>query len=236
VLIVLIGALSVAGPTRVEGIPFAGATAPPRSLPDVRAAAAKSKDVLADLTRATPTAAPPPAAAPTTTAPPAAPPAAAPPPAQKPPAKQPPGQRPGTVRLAHGGTATLVREELGPGATLPVPTSLREATWWGAGLDASTGATVLAGHVNWKGQTGPFAELWDTRVGDAVTVVGADGRTFAYRVAKVDTVAKDDLPARAEELFGQAGPHRLVLVTCGGRWVGGHDGYESNQVVTAVPA
>ncbi|MCG8920004.1 class F sortase, partial [Actinokineospora sp. PR83] len=77
-LIVLIGALSVSGPTQVEGIPFAGAAAAPRSLSDVRAAAAKSKDVLADLSRATPTAAPPPAAAPTTTAAPAAPPAAAP--------------------------------------------------------------------------------------------------------------------------------------------------------------
>lgn len=143
------------------------------------------------------------------------------------------GQRPGTVRLAKGGTATLVRQELGPDATLPVPNGVREATWWGAGLDAATGATVFAGHVDWKGQTGPFAELWTARAGDPVSVVDAAGRTWNYRVSRVETVSKGDLPARAEEFFGQTGGHRLVLVTCGGRWVGGADGYESNRVVIA---
>lgn len=143
------------------------------------------------------------------------------------------GQRPGTVRLAKGGTATLVRQELGPDATLPVPNGVREATWWGAGLDSATGATVFAGHVDWKGQTGPFAELWTARTGDPVSVVDAAGRTWNYRVSRVETVSKGDLPARAEEFFGQTGAHRLVLVTCGGRWVGGAEGYESNRVVIA---
>ncbi|MGQ0840810.1 class F sortase [Actinokineospora sp.] len=158
------------------------------------------------------------------------------PPATKPPAPpEPVGQQPGTVRLTKGGTATLVRRELGPDATLPVPDGVREATWWGAGLDATAGATVLAGHVNWRGQTGPFAELWGARAGDAVSVVDAEGRTWRYRVAQVETVTKHDLPVRAEEFFGQRGPHRLVLVTCGGQWVGGQGGYESNRIVVARP-
>ncbi|UVS77011.1 class F sortase [Actinokineospora sp. UTMC 2448] len=169
-------------------------------------------------------------AAPTTTpSPPAAPPTAQPKP-------QPRAQSPGTVRLRGGGEARLVRAELGPDATLPVPENLREATWWGADLAAAEGATVLAGHVNWQGRTGPFAELWDARAGDPVSVVAPDGRVWEYRVSEVVTLPKDDLPARAEELFGQTGPHRLVLVTCGGRWVGGADGYESNRIVVAVPA
>ncbi|MGX7825292.1 class F sortase [Actinokineospora sp. 24-640] len=182
-------------------------------------------------------------APPSTTPPPAS--SAAPPPAKtaaprQPSAERPPpavgGQPPGTVRLADGGQARLVRKELGPDATLPVPESLREATWWGAGLDAAQGATVFAGHVNWKGRTGPFAELWDARAGDPVSVVDGGGRSWRYRVSEVVTLAKDALPTRAEELFGQSGPHRLVLVTCGGRWVGGSDGYESNRIVIAVPA
>lgn len=49
------------------------------------------------------------------------------------------------------------------------------------------------------------------------------------------TVHKDELPSRAQELFGQDGAHRLVLVTCGGRWVGGSDGCEENRVVIAEP-
>ena len=160
---------------------------------------------------------------------------AQPPPATKPAPPPPPqAQAPGTVRLAQGGTATLIRKDV-VGGVLPVPDGVREATWWGAPFDGTQGATVLAGHVNWKGATGPFAELWEARLGDRVTVVGVDGATFRYRVSQLVTVHKDELPGRAQELFGQDGAHRLVLVTCGGRWVGGHDGYEENRVVIAEP-
>ncbi len=157
-------------------------------------------------------------------------------PAVERPAAAPSGQRPGTVVLPDGGTATLVRKELGPDAVLPVPDDLGEATWWGAGLDAPSGASVFAGHVNWQGRTGPFAELWDVRVGERVTVTDDDGTTFTYSVAQIITLGKNELPARATELFGQSGPHRLVLVTCGGRWLGGTTGYAENRVVIAEPA
>lgn len=174
------------------------------------------------------TPAPPPA---TTSAAPAAPAAetAKPPPA-------PPPQKPGTVRLPAGGTAALVRKDLGPGGELPIPDDLGQATWWGAGLDAAGGASVFAGHVNWRGATGPFAELWNAGIGGVVTIVDSAGKTWRYRVSQLVTVHKDDLPARADDLFGQSGPHRVVLVTCGGRWVGGSDGYEENRVVIADPA
>ncbi len=216
------GDVTVTGSARSVAVPPAAQAAPQVPAADVEAAG--SVGAFVPQIVAPPNApAPPPAQA-------------APQPQPQPkPAAKPAGQRPGTVRLVKGGTATLIREELGADATLPVPDSLREATWWGTGLDAKTGATVLAGHVNWKGATGPFAELWVARSGDPVSVVDAAGHTWRYRVSAVETVSKHDLPHRAEELFGQAGPHRLVLVTCGGRWVGGPDGYESNRVVIATP-
>jgi LPXTG-site transpeptidase (sortase) family protein len=129
----------------------------------------------------------------------------------------------------------LVPKEVVDGV-LPVPDGVREAAWWGAPLDAATGATVFAGHVNWRGATGPFAELWQAKIGDLATVVDADGGVHQFRVRQMVTVHKNDLPSRAQELFGQDGPHRLVLVTCGGRWVGGSDGYEENRVVIAERA
>jgi hypothetical protein len=46
-------------------------------------------------------------------------------------------------------------------------------------------------------------------------------------------VHKTKLAEQAEKLFGPDGPHRLVLVTCGGEYVGGTDGYEDNRIVTA---
>ncbi|WP_234995934.1 class F sortase [Streptoalloteichus hindustanus] len=145
------------------------------------------------------------------------------------------GQRPGTVRLPAGGTARLVRKEVGRDGVLPVPEGVGDATWWGAGLRAAAGATVLAGHVNWRGATGPFAELWRTQRGQEVSVADAAGTAWRYRVTEVHTVDKDDLPARANALFGQEGAHRLVLVTCGGRWVGGDLGYDENRIVVAEP-
>ena len=177
---------------------------------------------------ATPAPPPPPAPATTSTAP-------AAPAAQTSKPAPPPPQAPGTVRLPAGGTATLVRTDLGPGGELPVPADLRQATWWGADLNAAGGASVFAGHVNWRGATGPFAELWSARIGGEVTIVDSAGRTRRYRISQLVTVHKDDLPARADDLFGQSGPHRVVLVTCGGRWVGGSDGYEENRVVVADP-
>jgi hypothetical protein len=182
-----------------------------------------------------PAGAPPPASS-TTTAPPAPAPTttAAAPAAETP--RVPAQQEPGTVRLPAGGTATLVRKELGPNAELPIPADLGQATWWGAELEAAGGASVFAGHVNWRGATGPFAELWTDRIGGQVSIVDSTGKTWFYRVSQLVTVHKNDLPARADDLFGQSGPHRVVLVTCGGRWVGGSDGYEENRVVIADPA
>ncbi|PXY26548.1 sortase [Prauserella coralliicola] len=168
----------------------------------------------------------------------------APPPAPRPEPPPPPtqdrpvasGQRPGTIQLPQGGTAELVRREVGTDAVLPVPDDLDEATWWGAGLDAPSGASVFAGHVNWNGRTGPFSELWEIGVGDEVTVSDTGGKVWRYRVAQIVTLHKDELPARATELFSQSGGHRIVLVTCGGRWLGGNTGYAENRVVIAEPA
>lgn len=152
------------------------------------------------------------------------------------PAPAPAGQPPGTVRLPRGGTAELVRKEVDRSGTLPIPDGVGEATWWGAGLDAPAGATVLAGHVNWKGSTGPFAELWNAARDQQVTVNGDDGGQHRYRISQVLTLTKEQLPARASELFGQGGAHRLVLVTCGGGYVGGGVGYAENRIVIATPA
>ena len=95
------------------------------------------------------------------------------------------------------------------------------------------GAALLSGHVNWEGRRGPFDELWRMRDGDQVSVVDASGGRWVYRVDDVVTVPKEALPAQAARWFVQDGPHRLVLVTCGGDYVGGTEGYDANRLVTA---
>ncbi|WP_329787818.1 class F sortase [Lentzea sp. DG1S-22] len=154
------------------------------------------------------------------------------PPRQQQPA--PPKAGPGSVRLPSGGSATLVRKEVKDGV-LPVPDGIGEATWWGTELAAPEGATVLAGHVDWKGAKGPFAELWQAQNGREVVIADSAGKEFRFRIKQIETVRKEELPARAVEFFGPRGPHRLVLVTCGGTWIGGQQGYEANRVVIAEP-
>lgn len=143
------------------------------------------------------------------------------------------GQAPGTVKLPGGGTAKLIRKELTADGTLPIPEGLDEATWWGSKLGADQGASLLSGHVNWKGEKGPFDELWRLKTGQEVNVVDTDGGKWVYKIGEIVTVHKTKLAEQAEKLFGPDGPHRLVLVTCGGEYVGGTDGYEDNRVVTA---
>lgn len=174
--------------------------------------------------------------APPESAPPSSPSSASPAPATPPaPAQMVQVQEPGTVRLPGGVTAYLVREDVVNGV-LPVPQELHQAAWWGADLDAQRGASVFAGHVNWGGRTGPFAQLWTMRIGQEVTVVDTGGKLSVYRVSQLFSLQKDELPQRAPDLFAQTGAHRIVLVTCGGEWVGGAQGYAENRVVLADPA
>jgi hypothetical protein len=144
-----------------------------------------------------------------------------------------PSQQPGTILLPAGGTAQLVRTEVTSDGRLPIPRGLSEAAWWGAKLGADHGASLLSGHLNWAGKKGPFDELWSIRPGQEVSLMDKAAVHWVYRVTEVVTLSKEDLPAQAPRLFGQDGPHRLVLVTCGGDYVGGTDGYRDNRIVTA---
>ncbi|WP_376772145.1 class F sortase [Amycolatopsis echigonensis] len=146
-----------------------------------------------------------------------------------------PGQTPGTVKLPGGGQAKLIPEEVGADGALPIPKSLGEAAWWGSGVGAAQGVTLLSGHVNWAGESGPFQELWRMKPGQVVSVADTAGKQWEYKIDEVRTIHKSDLAAESAKLFDPEGPHRLVLVTCGGDYVGGQEGYDDNRVVTASP-
>lgn len=145
-------------------------------------------------------------------------------------------QLPNTIELPRGGTAYLVHGQVSADGALPVPSGVDQAAWWGTGVTAQAGATVFAGHVNWAGRTGPFAELWQDAVGDVVSVKDNSGTVWRFRVTQALTLNKAQLPQQAPTLFAPTGAHRIVLATCGGEWVGGAEGYNDNRVLVAVPA
>lgn len=144
-------------------------------------------------------------------------------------------QLPNTIRLPQGGTAYLVHVQVANDGTLPIPSGVNQAVWWGTGLTAPSGATVFAGHVNWAGAIGPFAELWQDTPGTVITILDSSGTQWRYQVTQVLTLNKDQLPQQAPALFAPTGPSRIILATCGGEWVGGTLGYTDNRVVVATP-
>jgi hypothetical protein len=144
-------------------------------------------------------------------------------------------QLPNTIRLPKGGNAYLVHVQVANDGSLPIPSGVDQAVWWGTGLTAQAGATVFAGHVNWAGVTGPFAELWNDKAGDVIAVRDNTGKQWRFRVSQVLTLNKSQLPQQAPELFSATGPRRIVVATCGGEWVGGTLGYADNRVMVATP-
>lgn len=100
--------------------------------------------------------------------------------------------------------------------------------WWGRPAGARHGATLLIGHTVHTGG-GALDHLDEVTPGTEVSVSGVK-----YTVVSNEDISKEDLPARAEDLFNQSGPHKLVIVTCTDYDVAtGH--HLSNTVLTATP-
>lgn len=119
-----------------------------------------------------------------------------------------------------------------PNDTLVPPTDPQQLGWWadGARPGAKRGSALVTGHTV-HGGGGALNHLEDLTRGDRV-VVRTDRGRIVYRVAQVRVYSKGRLAQDAEQIFSQAVPGRLVLITCE-EWDGSQ--YLSNVVVTAQP-
>ena len=133
-------------------------------------------------------------------------------------------------------SAPVIPEEVTAGQ-LDLPKVVSTLGWWsgGAGLDASAGSIVIAGHVDSADQgLGYFVALREVRPGARVDVRGTDGGTRHYVVTGRRSYSKSvGLPG---EIFDQSVVTRLVLITCTGRFDRVARSYEDNLVVFAVPS
>ena len=119
---------------------------------------------------------------------------------------------------------------------LDLPDDAATVAWWGSGSGPgdAAGSVVLAAHVSYRGQTGPFTDLAGVERGAVVVVTSADGTEHRYVVEGVRSAPKDALDREA--LFRTTGPAQLALVTCGGEYDPQTRSYASNVVLTARPA
>lgn len=143
--------------------------------------------------------------------------------------------RPGTpteVRIPRLGVTAPVLPVATRGDVLVPPSDPTELGWWAEGArPGDPGRALVAGHtVNAGG--GALDDLERLERGDRVTV-GGRGDSTRWVVESVEVLGKGDVARRAEQLFTQEGPARLVLLTCED-WDG--TAYRSNVVVLARPA
>jgi hypothetical protein len=119
---------------------------------------------------------------------------------------------------------------------MELPDDPREIGWYrfGALPGDPRGSAVLGGHVDSvRLGVGPLATLASVDKGARITVTAADGERLDYRVTSVERITKAALPV--DRLFDPDVDHRLVVITCGGRFLPDAGGYEDNIVVIATP-
>ena len=130
------------------------------------------------------------------------------------------------------GVDAPVEPILAPGGVLTPPADPQVLGWWAGGARPGEhrGSTLVTGHTVHTGG-GALDELEELDAGDTIRVLSPRQRT-SYAVAEVAILSKGELKEKAELLFSQAVPGRLVVVTCED-WNG--EEYLSNVVVTATP-
>lgn len=123
------------------------------------------------------------------------------------------------------------------GALIP-PQDVSRLGWYSAsavpGAEGAVGSSVITGHINYQGQgTGYAARFANMKVGDEFQIL-IDGEPRTFRVSK----APYRLPKGSgfpPEVNDSTGPNRVVLITCGGQFVGGSLGYADNIITVAEP-
>jgi Sortase domain len=111
-----------------------------------------------------------------------------------------------------------------------------EATgWYRLGpTPGELGTAVIVGHVDTHSQPAVFHRLPELRKGRLIEVNREDHKVATFIVESVETFPKTSFPT--DRVFDSTDRARLVLVTCGGTWVGGDIGYSDNVIVFATLA
>jgi LPXTG-site transpeptidase (sortase) family protein len=116
---------------------------------------------------------------------------------------------------------------------VPAQDPVRTAGWYRYGASpGQPGTAVIVGHVDTRTEAAVFARLPDLNRGDRIVVTGHNGQIMTFAVDSVGRTPKTAFPAST--IFAPAAKPRLVLVTCGGAWVGGDVGYADNVIVYAT--
>ncbi|MFE4862399.1 class F sortase [Streptomyces sp. NPDC056670] len=136
-----------------------------------------------------------------------------------------PASKPVRVRIPAAGVDAGPVLDLGLAAdgTVEVP-SVADAGrigWYDKGVTpGQKGPAVLIGHFDTVEGPAVLRNVSKVKVGDAVSVVRADGRTAEFKVRALEQVDKKTFPT--QKVYGDTDRPELRIITCGGELTGGH--------------
>lgn len=126
-------------------------------------------------------------------------------------------------------------EDGGRGLQLPDDPS-RMTVWSGGAAPAATsGTTLVSGHVSYRGTAGTLRGLAYIEPGARIHIKDDAGEVAEWVNAAADVVEVNKTALPEWVWAGPAGPRRLVLVTCGGPLIPGTQRHRDNVIATAVP-
>ena len=131
-------------------------------------------------------------------------------------------------------SAPIMLVGLASDGTVAVPPLERhnEAGWFDEGpTPGQFGPALIVGHADTR--TGPsvFHDLDKLKPGQKIEVLRRDNRVAVFTINSVERYGKTKLPVN--RVYGDYSRPQLRLMTCGGTWLGGTQGYEDNIVVFA---
>ena len=130
--------------------------------------------------------------------------------------------------------APVMNVGLAADGTVAVPPLNRhnEAGWFDQGPSPGQfGPAMIVGHADTR--TGPsvFHDLDKLKPGQKIEILRQDHVTAVFQVNSVEHYGKSVLPL--QRVYGDFSRPSLRLVTCGGTWLGGTQGYADNIIVFA---
>jgi len=133
-----------------------------------------------------------------------------------------------------GVKAPIMQVALAKDGSVDVPPLKRhnEVGWFDQGpTPGQFGPALIVGHADTR--TGPsvFHHLGRLKPGQKIEVLRADDSVAVFQINSVERFSKQKLPRK--RVYGDYSRPSLRLMTCGGRWLGGEQGYSDNVVVFA---
>lgn len=143
---------------------------------------------------------------------------------------------PRTVSVSGAGAPVRAEDLTNGGALLP-PKNVGELAWYKHSAcigQSGRGSTVITGHINDVSQGAGFASRFVHLVNGQEVSVDTDKGARRYKVVEPprEYNKTTGLPSVVND---STGDEKLVLVTCGGEFVGGALGYDSNIVTVLEP-